>query len=230
VVAAVLAFSSTEGAWGARAASGDDVMAHLIRTRFGIDQLLLHGHLDGWMPTFAVGYQEFLFNGPGFTWMAGAVRLLTCGQLSNAGAVKVLTVASVAAMPPAVAYLARSFGLSARAAGVAAMLSLLVNSPYGVGLSSVFQTGLVPDQVGAVLSCVVLGGCMRLMSEHRPRQVVVVGVAAAGSRGFAASGSALRPIFTATASSAASRAPPSSASRTSTTAPRRPSTPRSRSA
>jgi len=154
-------------------------MAHLVRTQWGIDHLLLHGHLDGWLPSFAVGYQEFLFNGPGFTWLAAAVRLLTFGLLSNAGSLKVITVASVALLPLAVVYLARSFGLTRRAAGIAALLSLLVNSPFGVGLTSVFGTGLLPDEVGAGLSCLVIGACMRLLQDGRVRHVVLVGLAAA---------------------------------------------------
>lgn len=179
VLAVVLALRSTRGAWGPRAASGDDVMAQLVRTRWGIDHLLLHGRIDGWMPSFAVGYQEFLFFGPGFTWLLALVRLCTLGLVSNAGALKVVTVGSVAGFPLAVAFLARSYGLSRRAAGIASILGLLVNNPFGVGLSAVFSVALVPQQVGAILACVCIGSVMRVLAEPRPRWVVLAATASA---------------------------------------------------
>ncbi|HEY2429111.1 MAG TPA: hypothetical protein VGI06_09290, partial [Acidimicrobiales bacterium] len=181
LVAAVAVLWATRHEWGARAASGDDVMGHMVRTRWGIEHLLLHGHLDGWMPTFAVGYQEFLFYGPGFTWLAAIVRLLTLGRLSDAGAVKVLAIGSVALFPAAVAYLARSLGLTRRAAGVAAMLSLLVDNPIGLGITSTFGTGQVPDQVGEVLGCVAIGALLRVVQHGRRRDVAVAAVAAAAT-------------------------------------------------
>ncbi|HVM63400.1 MAG TPA: hypothetical protein VMU14_00970, partial [Acidimicrobiales bacterium] len=153
-VATVLYY--TRHAWGARAAAGDDVMAHLARARWGIGHLWLHGHLDGFFPAFAGGYQEFLFYGQGFTALLGLVRLLSFGLLSTSGAMKAVTLASLAAFPLAVAFLARSLGLTRRAAGVAAVLSVLVNNPFGVGLSAVFGPALVPQQVAAILACLCI--------------------------------------------------------------------------
>src|ERR1700676_2994111 len=86
VAAVLLALRFTRGAWGPRSASGDDVMAHVVRTQWGINHLLVHGHLEGWMPSFALGYQEFLFFGPGCTWLLALLRLITFGFLSNEGA------------------------------------------------------------------------------------------------------------------------------------------------
>ena len=63
-------------------------MALVIRTRFGLDEILGRGRLDGWLPTFAGGYQEFLFYGPGQTWLIGLSRILTLGQLSDVGGMK----------------------------------------------------------------------------------------------------------------------------------------------
>jgi uncharacterized membrane protein len=107
VVAVIVAVWSTRGAWGGRPPGGEDVMAHLVRLDFGISQLVAHGRLDGWLPRFYVGYQEFLFNGPGLTWTAAAVRGVTLGILSDAGGAKVVGVLSFAALPVAVAFLAR---------------------------------------------------------------------------------------------------------------------------
>src|ERR1700674_902437 len=98
----------TRHAWGSHLIAGGDVTGDLIRADFGIAHLVVHGRLDGWFPRFMEGDQEFLFNGPGVTWAIAILRLLTLGSLSNAGAVKVLAIGSIAAEPLAVAYLARS--------------------------------------------------------------------------------------------------------------------------
>ena len=107
---------------------GEDVMAYLVRADFALPHLVAHGRLDGWFPRFYLGYQEFLFNGPGVAWAMGAARGMTLGALSNAGALKVVGVMSFAALPVAMAFLARSLGLGRLAAGIAAVLSLLVSS------------------------------------------------------------------------------------------------------
>ncbi|MHB8670904.1 MAG: hypothetical protein ACYDAD_10190 [Acidimicrobiales bacterium] len=180
LVAVGLGLWLTAGAWGGRTASGEDVMAHLIRTHWGIQHIAGAFHLDGWLPTFAQGYREFLFFGPGFTWVAGLVRLLTLGILSDAGALKVLTIASFAATPLATAFLARSLGLSARAAGIAAILSLAVSNPFGVGLEGLFLVGLVPHQVGASIAFVALGSLARVVRTPRLRWAALAAVALAG--------------------------------------------------
>jgi hypothetical protein len=121
------------GLWGPEPPSGGDTMAHLVREEFAIHQLL--PRLDGWQPRFGLGYQQFLLYGPGFTWLVALVHWLGLGALSVAGALKVAAVLAVVALPLATAFLARSFGLDARAAGLAAILSLCVLSPFGgVGL------------------------------------------------------------------------------------------------
>ncbi|HYT38370.1 MAG TPA: hypothetical protein VEN99_02600 [Acidimicrobiia bacterium] len=166
---------------GGRPPAGEDVMAHLIRADFALPHLVAHLRFDGWFPRLVLGQQEFLFNGPGLTWLVAAVRLLTLGTLSTTGALKVVCVAGVAALPPAVAFLARSYGLSRAAAGLAAVLSLLVSSPYGPGLQGTFVVGLVPHQIGAVLFCVALGAVVRTLDRAAGRRwPTVAAVASAG--------------------------------------------------
>lgn len=162
--AVLAALYLTRGAWGAHLVSGEDTVALATRARVGVGQVFLHGHLDGWLPNYGLGYREFLFNGPGFSAFAGLVRLLTFGQLSSAGAVKVLAVGSFALFPLAVVFLARSFGLDRRASGLAGLLSLGVSEPYGIGLEGVFATGLVPQQVGTLLVCLTWGAVLRAVS------------------------------------------------------------------
>jgi len=169
---------------GGRPPAGEDVMAHLIRADFAVPHLVAHLRPDGWFPRLVLGQQEFLFNGPGLTWLLALLRAVTFGALSTPGALKVVCVAAVAALPPAVAFLARSYGLSRPAAGLAAVLSLLVSSPYGPGLQGLFTVGLVPNQVGAVLFCVALGAVVRTVDgpRHRPawRWPALAAVAGAG--------------------------------------------------
>jgi len=161
ILAAALALFLVRGVAGGRPPAGEDVMAHLIRADFALPQLVAHLRADGWLPRMVLGQQEFLFNGPGLTWLVGLGRVLTLGALSTTGALKVVTVAGVVALPPAVAFLARSYGLTRRGAGLAAVLSLLVSSPYGPGLDGLFTVGLIPNQVGAVLFCLALGAVVR---------------------------------------------------------------------
>ena len=149
-------------------------MAHLVRADFGIPQLVAEGRLDGWFPRFVLGHQEFLFNGPGLTWLMALVRALTFGAVSNAGALKAVGVASFVALPAAVAFLARSFRLDRPASGLAAVLSVVVSSPFGVGLKGLFETGLVPHQVGAVFFCLALGAAVRTVDDPRRRWVVLL--------------------------------------------------------
>ena len=167
---------------GGRPPAGEDVMAHLIRADFALPHLVAHLRADGWLPRLVLGQQEFLFNGPGLTWLVALLRAVTFGTLSTTGALKVVCVAGVAALPPAVAFLGRSYGLSRPAAGLAAVLSLLVSSPYGPGLQGLFRVGLVPNQIGAGLFCLALGAVVRTLDgpdmARRPWPVVA---AAAGA-------------------------------------------------
>lgn len=148
-------------AWGGRLPAGDDVMAHVVRSEFGLEHVFGRGRLDGWFPRFMVGHQEFLFYGPGFTVLVGLLRVVTFGLLSVAGAIKVLAVASLVAVGPAAAFAARSVALSRRAAGVAAVLAVAVDNPFGLGITSLFGIGLLPSQVAAVLTLLAFGACVR---------------------------------------------------------------------
>jgi len=179
-VAVALALVLVSGVVGGRPPAGEDVMAHLIRADFGLPHLVAHLRPDGWFPRLVVGQQEFLFNGPGLTWLVALVRAATLGTLSTTGALKVVCVAGVAALPPAAAFLARSYGLSRPAAGLVAVLSLLVSSPYGPGLQGLFRVGLVPNQVGAVLFCLGLGAVVRTLDGRGRRWPVTAALAGAG--------------------------------------------------
>ncbi|HVM15219.1 MAG TPA: glycosyltransferase, partial [Egibacteraceae bacterium] len=166
VIAAVLALWLARGAWGSGLPAGDDTIGHLVRGEFAISQLLARGRLDGWFPQFALGHEMFLSEGPGFAWLLALLRGSTLGVLSTAGAMKVVAVGSLAALPLAAAYLARSAGLTRRAAGVAGVLALAVSTPFGTGLEGIFGTGLIHHQIGAVLFLLALGATLRLVAQR----------------------------------------------------------------
>ena len=167
VVGVAVALWMTRRAWGGRPLPGADSMAHLIRADFAVYHLLPRGRLDGWQPSFILGYQAYLFLGPGLSWAVAALHWLTVGLLSTTGALKVLSVGAFVGRPLVVAFTARSFGLDRRASGFAGVLSLCVNSPFGVGLSGIFEIGLLSHELGAIFFFLALGGAIRLVRTPR---------------------------------------------------------------
>jgi hypothetical protein len=170
VLAVAIAVWLTWGAWGPRPPAGEDTLGHLVLTRFAVSSIFGHFHLDGWQPRFILGFQQFLFYPPGLSLLVAALHAATLGLLSVDGAFKLVFVGSFVVSPLAVAFCARSFGLSHRAAGIAAILVLCVNSAFGgVGLQGLFGVGLVLQQVGALFFFVALGSALRLVAEPRTR-------------------------------------------------------------
>ncbi len=175
LLAVAVALWMTAGAWGPRPISGEDSLPHLVRAEFAVRTLFASGRLDGWHPGFITGYQEFLFIGPGFTLAVALVHWLSLGVVSVAGAFKAVVIASFAAVPLSVAFLARSAGLGRRAAGVAAVLSLAVNNPFGgVGLQGLFNVGLVSHQFAAPFFFLGFGGTLRLLRRPGPDRPATV--------------------------------------------------------
>lgn len=168
VLAVALAVWMSSGAWGGQPAPGEDAMGHLVLSRFGVSHLFAHGRLDGWSPNFLLGFETYLFLGPGLALLTGLVHVLSLGLVSVTGAFKFVDIGSFLALPLAVAFVARSFGLSRQAAGIAGILTLAVNSPFGgAGVQGLFVVGLIPHQVGALFFFLTLGGVLRIV--HAPR-------------------------------------------------------------
>jgi hypothetical protein len=173
VVAVMAAGWLTRGLWGAGPLPGDDTMAHLVRAEFGVRWLAPRGRVDGWQPNFGLGYEQYLFLGPGLSWAVAVVHWLSLGLVSVAGAFKAVVIGSFVTLPLAVAFLARSFGLGRRAAGLAAVLALCVSNPFGgVGIPGTFDIGLAAHQFGAVPTVLALGGMLRVAVDPRPRWIV----------------------------------------------------------
>ncbi len=180
IVGLLLALWMTAPDWGARPPGGNDTLAHVVRAQFASGHLINHGLVDGWDPSFIVGYEEFLFDGPGLSWAVYLVRLVTFDTLSFTGAVKVVAVGSFAVLPLIVAFTARSFGLNRRAAGLSAIVSLLIDSPYGgAGLSGMFSNGLITNGFGALFFFLTLGGFVRVVRQEQVRWVLFTAVSLA---------------------------------------------------
>jgi hypothetical protein len=176
LVAVGLGIWLTAGAWGPRPPAGDDVTAYAIRTDFAIDHLIPRLRVDGWAPSFMLGYQEFLFLGPGSSWAIALLRGLTLGTLSTIGAVKVVAILGFVTVPFAVAFLATSLGLSRRAAGLAGIMALAVNNPFGGGLQAIYNVGLIAQQVAVPFFFLALAGMVRLVRDPRRRWTALTAV------------------------------------------------------
>jgi hypothetical protein len=178
--AVVVAGWLTYRLWADGPLPGDDTMAHLVRAEFGVGWLVPRGRLDGWQTRLGVGYEQYLFLGPGLSWAVAAVYWLSMGLASVATAFKMVVIGSFLALPLAVAFLARSMGLGRRAAGLAVVLSLCVSSPFGgVGIPGTFDIGLVSHQFGAVPTVLALGGMLRVAVNRRLRWMLATAVALA---------------------------------------------------
>lgn len=165
------------GIWSDGPPVGGDTIAHLIRAEYAINQFVLNGRLDGWQPSFALGYQQHLFIGPVLSWCVAMVQGLSLGMLSTVTSFKVAIFLLFAALPLAAGYLARSFGLSRPTSGIAAILSLAVSSPFGgFGLNGLFDVGLTVNLAGAVILCLALGAMMRLMVKPSAYRALLGGV------------------------------------------------------
>jgi hypothetical protein len=137
--------------WGPGLIAGADSTAIAARTDRTIRDVLANGHLNGWSPYFSIGHDAFLINPPGFTVIIATIRVLSLGQLSTAGAIKVAVLLSFVVLPLAVARCARSLGADRRAAALAGILSVAVTVFAGFGVRGVFETGLYPFQIAAPL-------------------------------------------------------------------------------
>jgi len=160
-------------AWGTRPFAGVDVVAHVMRVTFGVEQLVARGRLDGWFPAANLGYQLFLLRGPGMSWLTALIKAASLGLLPTVAALNIAVLSSFVAFPLAVTFLARSSGLGRTASGLAALLSLLVSNPFGNGIEGLFGLGLLDMHVGAIYFLVALGALARVARGGSARWVLL---------------------------------------------------------
>lgn len=141
---------------GGELAPGNDITGHLQRSSFGLREVFGRGHLDAWYPSSMLGYQLFLFYGPGLTVLIGLADLATLGMVSDAGALEMVLVATYVATPFAGARLARALGIQPVTAMAAGVLTLAAGSTRGGGIDGSFATGLAAQQVAMPLVILAL--------------------------------------------------------------------------
>jgi hypothetical protein len=112
-------------------------------------------------------------------WLVAAVHALAFGRLTILEAFNAVVLGSFVAFPLAVVFLAGSFGLGWRAAGIAAVLALVVSYALGNGLEGLFGVGLVENTVGAIFVALALGAMVRVAAEPRTSWVLLAGVSLA---------------------------------------------------
>lgn len=147
---------------GGELAPGNDITGHLQRSAFGLREVFLEGRLDAWYPGSMLGYQLFLFYGPGLTILIGLIELLSAGLVSDAGAIKAVLVAAYLVMPYVTSRFARALGLGSITALAAGVLALAAGSTRGGGIDGSFATGLAAQQVGVPLVMLALA----MIVEH----------------------------------------------------------------
>ena len=159
--------------WGGGLIAGADSTAIVTRTDRTIRDVLAHGHLNGWSPYFSIGHDAFLINPPGFSMIVAAIRVLSFGQLSTAGAIKVAVLLSFVVLPIAVASCAKALGADRRVATLSGILSVTVTLFAGFGIRGVFETGLYPFQIAAPLFFFALAAIVRAACEPSVRRATI---------------------------------------------------------
>ena len=173
VIGAYLGAWMVRRMWGGGLIGGADSTAIAARTDRTIRDVLAHGHLNGWSPYFSIGHDAFLINPPGFSAIVAAIRVLTLGQLSTAGAIKVAVLLSFVVLPIAVASCAKSLGADRRVATLTGILSVTVTVFAGFGVRGVFETGLYPFQIAAPLFFFALAAIVRAACEPSVRRATI---------------------------------------------------------
>src|SRR5690349_7433510 len=71
----------TWGIWAPGMPAGDDTAAHVVRADYAMEHFFTAGSIDGWQSSFGLGYQQFLFIGPGFSLLVALIQLVSFGAL-----------------------------------------------------------------------------------------------------------------------------------------------------
>ena len=153
---------------------GWDSVGHLLKVEHVRTALMPYGAADGWFPYWHCGFQLFQFYPPAFYWITAAVACLT----GSVVALKLTTLASVLALPPAVYWMLRELGLRRAGALAGAVFSAFVSSSSG-GIPGTFVVGLLPGALGLALVPVVVASYHRAQRLATPRATLLAGSALA---------------------------------------------------
>ncbi len=156
-----------------------DGAAHFVRLRAMTELFLPHGRTDGWCWWWFDGFVPFQFYPSLFFVTVGLVYHLLGGLVSLLTLFKIAIVALWALLPWATWVLARTFRFSRFASLVAAVATLGLSAPQGIGIQGLFGIGLIPQGAGLLLFAVALASLHAGISvggRHVPRAALLCAV------------------------------------------------------
>lgn len=150
-----------------------DAGGHLLKARFFAEQLLPHGHLSGWFPTWHGGFDLFQFYPPLLYYVLGPLSTI----LNPETALRVVIAGLWLGLVPVTYYFIRSFDVNRVTAAVGCVLLLALNASFGIGLGALYGVGLLPNGLGAIMAIWTLGRLKRDLSQpgRSPRQLLLTG-------------------------------------------------------
>lgn len=135
-----------------------DGAAHFVRLKAMAELFLPHGRTDGWCPYWYNGFVPFLFYPNLFFVLAGSLYHLLGRLVPLLLIFKLFTASAYVLLPPAMYIMARCYRFTRFAALCAALCTLAVSAPHGIGLQALFIIGLVPQSFALPLFLLGLGG------------------------------------------------------------------------
>lgn len=134
-----------------------DGAAHFVRLKAMAEIFLPNGRTDGWCPYWYNGFVPFLFYPNLFFVLAGGVYHASARLVPLLLIFKVFMASAYALLPPAMYIMARCYRFTRFAALCAALCTLAVSAPHGIGLEALFVTGLIPHGFALPLFLLALG-------------------------------------------------------------------------
>ena len=150
-----------------------DAGGHLLKAEFFANELLPHGQLDGWFPSWHGGFGLFQYYPPLLYYLLGPLTYLFQPEF----ALRLFIAALWIGLLPVTYYLLRGFSLSRIPAALGSSLLLSLNASFGVGLGALYGVGLLPNGLGFILAIWALGRLKRDVFELRPTtKILLTGV------------------------------------------------------
>ncbi|HEY8108849.1 MAG TPA: DUF6541 family protein [Patescibacteria group bacterium] len=147
-----------------------DAGGHLLKAEYFAKELLAHGQLDGWFPTWHGGFGLFQYYPPLLYYLLGPLTYVFHPEF----ALRLFTAALWVGLLPATYYLLRSFSLERLPAALGSGLLLSLNASFGIGLGALYGVGLLPNGLGFVLAIWTLGRLKRDLFDLRGTSDLVV--------------------------------------------------------
>jgi hypothetical protein len=131
--------------------------SHFARLKVMADLFLPRGRTDGWCPYWYNGSVLFLFYPKLFFLLAGGAFLAMGGLVPLLLVFKLFVASAYLLLPPAMYIMARCYRFTRFAALCAALCTLAVSAPHGIGPEGLFAMGLIPHGFALPLLALALG-------------------------------------------------------------------------